>query len=114
MAEFIERNALEGSFDAAAMAFLKKEDHLFDRKSVLAGMSIAAGIVHTVPAADVAPVKHGRWIPTDMGSGEPDEAYVCSACGEAWFLVSGNPEENNMNYCPRCGAKIYEEATNED
>lgn len=59
-----------------------------------------------LPAADVVPVKRGRWEPNDMGGGEPDEAYICSICGEAWTLLAGTPKENNMNYCPRCGAKM--------
>lgn len=56
---------------------------------------------------DVAPVRHGRWIPSDMGGGSPDEAYVCSACGEPFVLIDGlTPAENNFNWCPNCGAKM--------
>ena len=32
--------------------------------------------------------------------------FVCSNCGEAWEFTCGSPEDNNLNYCPRCGAKI--------
>ena len=32
--------------------------------------------------------------------------YECSNCGELWTLNAGTPEENNMNYCPKCGAKM--------
>ena len=66
-----------------------------------------------VPAADVAEVRHGRWIPSDMGGGEPDEAYICSECGEPWTLIDGNPAENNMRYCPACGARMDKEAKHE-
>ena len=69
-------------------------------------------IVH-LPAADVAEVRHGRWIPSDMGGGEPDEAYVCSECGEPWTLIDGTPAENNMRYCPACGARMDKEAAHE-
>lgn len=62
-----------------------------------------------LPAADVAEVRHGRWIPSDMGGGEPDEAYICSECGEPWTLIDGNPAENNMRYCPNCGARMDKE-----
>ena len=35
--------------------------------------------------------------------------YECSNCSETWILYYGTPEENNMNYCPKCGAQmIYE------
>lgn len=32
--------------------------------------------------------------------------YECSRCGEPWTLIEGTPKENNMNYCPNCGAKL--------
>lgn len=47
-----------------------------------------------------AHITQGHWIESDHGS------YVCSACGEDWVLNDGNPEENHMNYCPRCGARM--------
>ena len=42
------------------------------RADVLPGSTF--DIVLKEPAADVAEVRHGRWIPSDMGGGEPDEA----------------------------------------
>ncbi len=61
------------------------------------------------PAIAAAPVVRGEWIPTDMGGGQTDEAYVCSACDEPWMLNDGTPAENNMHYCPNCGAKMESE-----
>ena len=77
------------------------------RADVLPGSTF--DIVLKEPAADVAEVRHGRWIPSDMGGGEPDEAYICSECGEPWSLIDGNPAENNMRYCPNCGARMDKE-----
>lgn len=57
------------------------------------------------PAADVAPVKHGKWEQRDYFD-EDDNVYVCSACDEPLILTAGSPEENNMYYCPNCGAKM--------
>ena len=68
---------------------------------------------NSFPAAGVVPVRHGRWIPSDMGGGEPDEAYICSECGEPWILNEGTPEENNMRYCPACGARMDKEDEHE-
>lgn len=68
------------------------------------------GIVKALREAEEI-AKVGRWEPTDMGGGEPDEAYVCSCCGEPWVLCEGTPDENNMNYCPNCGARMIEEET---
>lgn len=47
-------------------------------------------------------VRHGRWECIDDDGG----VYRCSACGEEWYLEAGTPKENNMNYCPTCGAKM--------
>lgn len=54
--------------------------------------------------ADVAPVVHGRWIERD------DDwfatYYDCSVCGESWVPIDGTLEQNNVKYCPSCGAKM--------
>ena len=58
-------------------------------------------------AADVAPVKHGRWIPISDGAWAE-----CSECGEACD-VSDNGGMTAFElfcdcykYCPTCGAKM--------
>lgn len=58
----------------------------------------------SVPAVDAVPVVHGRWLECEDGWG--DTHYQCSECGEEWNLDAGTPEENDMNYCPNCGAKM--------
>lgn len=32
--------------------------------------------------------------------------YTCSVCGCDWTTIDGTPQENNMRYCPECGAKM--------
>lgn len=88
MSEYIER---EAALDAAR------------RLSDVAGDGMA--VVLSVPAADVAPVVHGRleysideWFGTDV--------YTCSKCRENYVLVEGTPKENLWHYCPNCGAKM--------
>ena len=57
------------------------------------------------PAADVAPVVHGRWDDsgryTFPGGGT---AVRCTECGCA--LTVSEYRLNNWNYCPVCGAKM--------
>ena len=48
------------------------------------------------PAADVAPVVHGRWIP--FHSEAAGDIQYCSAC-EIGF-------DAKTDYCPHCGAKM--------
>lgn len=61
---------------------------------------------HTKTVKDVAPVKHGHWIEQDGYDG--DTYYDCSACGHSWVTIEGTPQDNEMNYCPYCGAKLDE------
>lgn len=48
--------------------------------------------------------KTGKWIEKDGWDG--DVYYDCSACGESWTTIEGTPWDNDMNYCPHCGAKM--------
>lgn len=65
------------------------------------GTGDAIDMIEDAPAADVAPVVHGRW--SDAGFGElPKHApygWACSACGGISF-------NNEYIYCPNCGAKM--------
>ncbi len=62
-------------------------------------------VLENIPAADVAPVVHGRWIHSRYEDcSEQFEIVKCSQCNhEAYamaFYVRGG------NYCPNCGAKM--------
>ena len=54
--------------------------------------------VDAIPTADVAPVVHGRWVPTKAPF--MNECKDCSVCG--YRTVWGN----RYNFCPNCGAKM--------
>ena len=56
--------------------------------------------------SDVQPVRHGRWIAEDEDY--EDSIYICSACGYEFVITDGNLESNELNYCPKCGAKMDE------
>lgn len=55
--------------------------------------------IKSIPAADVAPVRHGRWIaikvPNEWDKGQ------CSECRSIF-----NSSVYGTNYCPKCGAKM--------
>lgn len=55
---------------------------------------------------DVQLVKHGKWEEIEEYGGWGDTHYRCSVCGEEWYLEDGTPQQNNMNFCPRCGARM--------
>lgn len=58
--------------------------------------SVAAMIADAIPAADVAPVVHGRWMP--FHSEAAGDIQYCSAC-EIGF-------DAKTDYCPHCGAEM--------
>ena len=103
MAEYIERSAGVSILRAKAnMAVLMDAAPYFEK---------AAQMLEKLPAADVAPVVHGRWTETDwveMESGghelikTPKAALRCSNCRNCFkkeLLWK-------TNFCPNCGAKM--------
>ena len=53
-----------------------------------------------MPAVDVAPVRHGRWIVKGYACGETE--YQCSECKETEWRTSAS----RLKYCPFCGVKM--------
>lgn len=62
--------------------------------------------IEGLPAADVRPVRHGRW---GNKKGGFFEFAACSLCGEEAPTAGITP-----NYCPNCGAKMDLEGENDD
>lgn len=52
-------------------------------------------LLYDYPAADVAPVKHGEWIQTNV--------FECSECEYSFEPEGYLPF---FNYCPCCGARM--------
>lgn len=101
MAEYIEKHqavnlltSLENEFQQFKP--FKSFEHAMYRK--LCETEIAIG---KLPAADVAPVVHGRW----LHSGYTDhlEVVKCSECNHEAFAISLYVCDGN--YCPNCGAE---------
>ena len=62
------------------------------------GVNLAWVKINKIPAADVAPVVHGKWDDSFDGI-----TPVCSVCGHTHKCFNRTP-----NYCPNCGAKMDE------
>ena len=54
-------------------------------------------VIQTAPAADVQPVKRGKW-----------DGYICSECNVcADYFISGDFYfDEKPNFCPNCGARM--------
>lgn len=62
-------------------------------------------IISEIPAADVAPVVHGRWIHSRYEDcSEQFELVKCSQCNHEAYAMA--LYVHGGNYCPHCGAKM--------
>nr|DAR34173.1 MAG TPA: Putative toxin VapC6 domain, ZN ribbon domain [Caudoviricetes sp.] len=95
MSEYIEREAAE----KVASKYGCTNGVVIGRHSGLADC-IALEIAK-LPAAEVVPVRHGRWeFPVFDGQEELDPRVKCSECGVVEVAYA------KWNYCPNCGAKM--------
>lgn len=91
MAEYIERGTLRKILENWRDAHADVDDEQ--------GCGLLEDVIWEVdaqPAADIAPVRHGKWIP--FRSEVAGDIWYCSAC-EIGFTA-------RMAYCPHCGAKM--------
>ena len=58
--------------------------------------------IDSEPAADVAPVRHGRWILEREPDGKP-YCFHCSVCDDDFHYIGITVA---YDYCPNCGAKM--------
>ena len=84
MYEYIEREALR--------------DALYDADAItMSGVKI----LNQFPGADVASVRHGRWVHEHISEG-----YAWVMCSECEAVVHKILINKRLNYCPNCGAKM--------
>ena len=60
--------------------------------------SVMAKALNSIPAADVAPVRHGEWEIVVGSNGK--EYMVCTCCRVSQSMTGV------FTYCPNCGAKM--------
>ena len=87
MAEYIEREAVLSKVDKAFKLFDKHRD-------IIRFFSDVRSSVIYAHAADVAPVRHGRWY---------DKGALSCRCSEY-----GCKSNRESNYCPNCGSLMKE------
>ena len=69
----------------------------------------AIRLVKSSPAADVEPVRRGRWVGrSGLFQGE------CSVCGYRTYDKTADWARKYWTYCPNCGAKMELEDKNND
>lgn len=100
MKEYIERAAVEKFIEDGLNNPDKNKAFGHDAIEIMAE-------IHYMPAADVAEVKHGRWLTTDA---YPHHLY-CSVCYKTYAKNAKWVNELDLptNYCPNCGARMDKE-----
>lgn len=108
--EYIEREAALEICKTEYQNRLRMLDYCGDTVAWNIGSEIKA-----IPAADVAEVVHGRWIPlreseiTGWNPGfaghDPIGGYKCSNCNKE-AVFDCNDSFVLSDYCPNCGAKM--------
>ena len=98
MAEYIRGEKL---IDKASRMCIECEENNSER----CNECLAACVLDEERVADVAPVRHGKWISVNMAYGE----YKCSVCDGMDSDCSdyyGSHGVLDQEYCPWCGAKM--------
>lgn len=100
MKEYIERAAVETLVLAAALVYGREPNQYVSFLNEL----------ENIPAADVAEVRHGRWVDkTNISRSAVEQRVDCSVCGQIFWTTA----VLSFNYCPNCGARMDKEDENE-
>ena len=105
MAEYIEREALEKALTMAAVNGKDKDRRTWAK---------AICVLHDMPTADVAPVVHGMWLPSESDFDDDDAVFEvedwcdwqCSACYDDICYDDPMSADFLPKFCPNCGAKM--------
>ena len=106
MAEYIEREAIS---EEIRKYYYKNPPNFSYGEGFDRGLDRAQRAILDAPAADVAEVRHGRWISLTECA---NEGVYCSICKKkVWksdYAWCSKKSRNKLqsNYCPNCGAKM--------
>ena len=96
MAEYIDR-------EAVVMELNKTYDHMNAMGAQFySGFMNAVHRIKDFPAADVAPVKRGRWVDNCCYN-------TCSICNKSVHAWNDDGDLQEFSYCPNCGANMESE-----
>ena len=90
MAEYIEKEDIEQKIQLGLNNLVLGHDAI----EIL-------GMIYEMPAAYVAPVRHGWWVHEHISEG-----YAWVICSECEAVIHKILINKRLNYCPNCGAKM--------
>lgn len=95
--EYIERSE--------ALSRLTGKARCVNSPGKVRAFATAINVIETMPAADVEPVRHGRWIHVPG-----KQTRVCSRCETDEPYKFADEDTDIYSWCPHCGAKMDGEA----
>lgn len=97
MAEYIDREA--------AIKAIYDSDPNGIRRTLGFNVGQIEEALRAIPTADVAPVRHGKWVHSRYENcSEQFEMVKCSCCGREAYAMAFYVRDGN--YCPNCGARM--------
>ena len=99
MAEYIDREELETALNFRLSTLRNKIGYY---EPFIDGFYSCVKTIENIPAADVAPVKHGKWMYEERENSLLFWIH-CSVCG--WKSLDQSVSLA-YHYCPVCGAKM--------
>lgn len=97
--EYVDKETVLKHFDEV----MNNEFCDADFKKAALGFSI---YVSRLAAADVAPIRHGRW--ETISDSDMSKTVMCSVCNKMFYFTKKRAQLNidKMPHCPNCGAKM--------
>lgn len=92
MAEYIEREKIREEYEKLTRSYVRNDPYIADWRF--------DEMIESLPAADVAPVRHGEWIVCGDGN---NVLWMCSHCGKT---ITRKFKMMYGKYCPNCGARM--------
>lgn len=96
------------------MMYIRREMDYGGENDFCRGMRKALRIIENMPAADVQPIRHGRWIDCTFydpceKSWEQNYEFKCSNCEHK---IYNKPNDDNL-FCGHCSARMDGGAEND-
>ena len=105
MKEYIEREAILTAFGHEPEVWCEHDPVEIQERN---DWNYYKHCIEAVPAADVAPVRHGRWIHPHWRNSV--SAADCSECGAEAQHIEYRGVQKYYKNCPSCGARMDKEA----
>lgn len=108
MAEYIEREKILDAISEQRRFYLHERDGEMDMEKLYLlwgsdnALTTMEDIMSDIPAADVAPVVHGRWIDEGTRDEDGNGQYTCSNCDHHDNHLPGI----DVPFCWHCGARM--------